>query len=104
MMRKANVFVNGMEAGILIEIVFGKNYRFEYLEGYSGRPVSLTMPLTVEGYKFSSFPPFFEGLLPEGYQLEGLLKFGKVDRNDLFAQLMAVGDDLVGNVTVKEAP
>lgn len=104
MMRKANVFVNGVEAGILIEIVFGKNYRFEYLEGYSGMPVSLTMPLKVEGYKFLSFPPFFEGLLPEGYQLEGLLKFGKVDRNDLFAQLMAVGDDLVGNVTVKEAP
>ena len=37
-----------------------------------------------------------------GYQLEGLLKIGKVDRNDLFSQLMAVGDDLVGNVTVKE--
>jgi serine/threonine-protein kinase HipA len=34
--------------------------------------------------------------------LDGLLKFGKIDRNDFFSQLMAVGDDLVGNVTVKE--
>ena len=60
------------------------------------------MPLRKLGYEFESFPPFFEGLLPEGYQLEGLLKFGKIDRNDFFSQLMAVGDDLVGNVTVKE--
>ncbi|MFW5877858.1 MAG: HipA N-terminal domain-containing protein, partial [bacterium] len=44
----------------------------------------------------------FEGLLPEGIQLEGLLKFNKIDRNDLFSQLMAVGDDMVGAVTVKE--
>jgi serine/threonine-protein kinase HipA len=65
-------------------------------------PVSLTMPVSDKVYEFSAFPPFFEGLLPEGYQLEGLLKFGKVDRNDFFAQLLAVGDDMVGNITVKE--
>ncbi len=38
------------------------------------------MPVSDKVYEFSSFPPFFEGLLPEGYQLEGLLKFGKIDR------------------------
>ncbi len=91
-----------MEAGILSELDFGKKYRFEYLNGYSGTPVSLTMPLSHRVYEFDSFPPFFDGLLPEGYQLEGLLKFGKIDRNDLFSQLVAVGNDLVGNVTVKE--
>ncbi len=47
------------------------------------------------------FPPFFDGLLPEGYQLEGLLKFGKFDRNDLFSQLMAIGEDMVGNTNGK---
>ena len=62
------------------------------------------MALSQKVFEFDSFPPFFDGLLPEGYQLEGLLKIGKVDRNDFFAQLMAVGDDLVGNVTVKEVP
>jgi serine/threonine-protein kinase HipA len=101
-MRKAKVFVNNMEAGILTEILFGDKYLFEYIDGYSGLPVSLTMPFSDKVHEFSSFPPFFEGLLPEGYQLEGLLKFGKVDRNDFFAQLLAVGDDMVGNVTVKE--
>ena len=101
-MRKAKVFVGHIEAGTLTELEFGKKYRFEYMEGYSGTPVSLTMPKSQTVYGFDSFPPFFDGLLPEGYQLEGLLKFGKIDRNDLFSQLMAVCDDLVGNVTLKE--
>lgn len=102
-MRRARVFVNNREAGILDELEFGKKYRFEYLSGYLGDPVSLSMPVGMN-YEFSGFPSFFDGLLPEGYQLEGLLKFGKIDRNDLFSQLMAVGEDLVGNVTVKEEP
>lgn len=103
-MRTAKVFVNNIEAGILVELEFEKKYRFEYLSNYSGTPVSLTLPLAQRFYDFDSFPSFFDGLLPEGYQLEGLLKFGKVDRNDLFEQLLIVGDDLVGNITVKEVP
>ncbi|HUX53413.1 MAG TPA: HipA N-terminal domain-containing protein [Williamwhitmania sp.] len=101
-MRTAKVFVNNEEAGKLTELEFGKRFRFEYTEGYSGSPVSLTMPLSQKAYEYDSFPPFFDGLLPEGYQLEGLLKFGKIDRDDLFGQLMAVGNDLIGQVTVKE--
>lgn len=91
-----------MLAGTLKEVDFGKKYIFEYVEGYAGRPVSLTMPVTNIMYQYDSFPPFFDGLLPEGYQLEGLLKYGKIDRNDSFSQLIAVGDDLIGVVTVKE--
>ena len=102
-MRKAKVLVNNQEAGILTELEFRKKYRFEYLADYRGIPVSLTI-LPGMNYDFDGFPPFFDGLLPEGYQLEGLLKFGKIDRNDLFSQLMAVGEDMVGNVTVKEVP
>lgn len=101
-MKTAKVYANGIEAGTLTELDFGKKYRFEYKESYMGSPVSLTMPTRQSAYEFDSFPPFFDGLLPEGYQLDGLLKFGKIDRNDLFSQLLAVGDDLVGNVTVKE--
>jgi serine/threonine-protein kinase HipA len=101
-MKSAKIFVNDLEAGILKELDFGQKYSFEYIEGYFGTPVSLTLPLRKLVYEFDSFPPFFDGLLPEGYQLEGLLKLGKIDRNDFFSQLVAVGDDLVGNVTVKE--
>lgn len=101
-MRRAKIYVNNSEAGILKELEFGKKYLFEYNEDYDKDPVSLTLPLSQRLYEFDSFPSFFDGLLPEGYQLEGLLKIGKIDRNDYFAQLIAVGDDLVGNVTVKE--
>lgn len=103
MIRKAKVFVSDNEAGALYELKFGSAYKFIYLENYKGLPVSVTMPTTQRIYEFRTFPPFFDGLLPEGHQLEGLLKTGKIDRNDMFSQLIAVGDDLVGNVTVKEA-
>ena len=103
-MRRAKVFVNGNEAGILSEIKQGEEYVFVYNEGYVGVEVSLTMPLSQKQYSYDNLPPFFEGLLPEGVQLEGLLKLKKIDRNDLFSQLMAVGDDMVGAVTVKEIP
>jgi serine/threonine-protein kinase HipA len=101
-MRTAKVFVCNEEAGIFSEMLFEKDYRFEYKEGYRGYPVSLTMPTSRKVYTFDRFPPFLDGLLPEGNQLEGLLKLGKVDRNDLFSQLMLVGNDMVGAVTVKE--
>ena len=101
-MRKARVFVKDVEAGILTELVQNKEYLFEYLEEYDGLAVSRTMPAKVKVYKFNTFPPFFDGLLPEGFQLEGLLKIRKIDKNDCFSQLIAVGEDMIGVVTVKE--
>jgi serine/threonine-protein kinase HipA len=101
-MRKANVFVKGVNAGTLTELKQGKEYIFEYLDGYDGLEVSRTMPTKVKVYKFDEFPPFFDGLLLEGIQLEGLLKIRKIDKTDYFSQLLAVGEDMVGVVTVKE--
>jgi serine/threonine-protein kinase HipA len=101
-MRKAKVFVKGVEAGTLTELKQGKEYVFEYVNGYDSLDVSRTMPKNNKVYKFDKFPPFFDGLLPEGIQLEGLLKIKKIDKNDYFSQLIAVGEDMVGVVTVKE--
>jgi serine/threonine-protein kinase HipA len=101
-MRKAKVYVKAVEAGTLTELIKGKEYGFEYIDGYNGPEVSRTMPTKEKIYKFERFPPFFEGLLPEGIQLEGLLKIKKIDKHDYFSQLIAVGDDMVGVVTVKE--
>ncbi|KTC85312.1 HipA N-terminal domain-containing protein [Legionella cincinnatiensis] len=100
-MRKASVLVNGTKAGILEELKDGK-YQFIYFDDYQGAPVSLTMPLTNKVYDFNIFPPFFEGLLPEGIMLEALLRKYKIDRNDYFGQLMIVGHDVVGAVTIEE--
>lgn len=100
-MRQAIVKVHNIEAGVLTETE-NKQYLFSYHSDYKGVPVSLTMPITEGGYEFSSFPPFFDGVLPEGGQLEGLLRVRKIDRYDYFSQLLAVGQDLVGAVTVFE--
>src|SRR5690348_5701984 len=100
-MKRAKVFVDGLLAGELQEIEFKKLYRFVYSDDYQGPSVSLTMPTDRKVYEFDRFPPFFEGLLPEGMMLEGLLKQAKLDRDDLFSQLVKVGQDLVGNVTIE---
>jgi serine/threonine-protein kinase HipA len=100
-MRKARILVHGMEAGVLEELEKGQ-YQFTYLTNYQGAPVSLTMPVTNRQYLFESFPPFFEGLLPEGILLEALLRKYKIDKKDSFAQLIQVGQDVVGAVTIEE--
>ena len=96
---RARIYVNGELAGHLERL--GDRHRFVYLPDYSGEAVSLTMPINEQGYDYDTFPPFFDGLLPEGLMLEALLKRAKLDRNDMFGQLITVGRDLVGNVTVE---
>ena len=87
-------------AGTLEEIQKGKFYIFTYQDDYTGDPISLTMPLSQKRFEYPQFPPFFEGLLPEGIQLQALLKKRKLDADDLFEQLLAVGQDVVGDVTI----
>jgi serine/threonine-protein kinase HipA len=99
-MRQAMIYVQDHFAGVLEELSDEK-FRFSYVEGYHGAPVSLTMPVKNSVYEFNGFPSFFEGLLPEGFMLEALLRKFKLDKNDYFGQLIQVGNDLVGAVTVK---
>lgn len=101
-MKKAKVFVYKKQAGVLYEVEKGKNYIFEYLEHYQSEAISLSMPVKKRRFEFNRFPPFFDGLLPEGSLLEGLLKNKKIDEDDFFAQLIATGEDLVGAVTVQK--
>jgi len=101
-MRKAKVYNHGILAGSLIDQGNG-NYEFHYEAHYTGAPISLTMPVAMKSFEFHTFPPFFDGLLPEGVLLEALLKKAKIDRYDFFSQLVTVGHDLVGSVTVEEA-
>ncbi len=100
-MRKALLKIHNVKAGILKE-KSQKHYIFQYDSGYEGPPISLTMPVRDRAYEFESFPPFFDGLLPEGIQLEGLLKKYKIDKRDYFKQLLLTGQDLVGAVTVEK--
>lgn len=100
-MRQAEIYVDKKLAGLLTEWD-RTHYSFEYEASYEGQPVSLTMPLIQRQYEYTQFPPFFDGLLPEGITLTMLLKQGKLDTHDYLGQLIMVGEDLVGNVTVRE--
>jgi serine/threonine-protein kinase HipA len=101
-MRIAEVSQNAVLAGILEERENG--FRFTYDPQFKGEPVSLAMPRGKAVWEFSAFPPAFEGLLPEGARLEALLRRRKLDKSDLFGQLMAVGSDVVGSLSFKEVP
>lgn len=100
-MRKVKVFMHEIWAGVLEETDEHK-YIFRYNVLYEGPPISLVLPVRKEPYLFNNFPPFFDGVLPEGVQLMALLKRYKIDSRDYFSQLLAVGEDLVGAVTVRE--
>ena len=47
-----------------------------------------------------SIPPFFAGLLPEGFRLTALLRGAKLSTDDHFGLLLAVGADCIGDVSV----
>lgn len=101
-MKSARIYQQGQLAGRL-ETREDGSYRFTYEPGFRGEPVSLTMPTTLQVWDFSFFPAPFEGLLPEGVQLDALLRIRKLDRSDLFGQLLAVGNDVVGSLRIEEA-
>ncbi len=98
-MRKAQIFFDSRPAGTLTEE--NGHYVFEYGKDYKGPSLSRTMLRESGRFEFEEFPPFFDGLLPEGVNLEALLRKSKIDRRDYFGQLLAVGQDLVGAVTVE---
>ena len=100
-MRRAEIYQQGTLAGILEELDLNR-YRFVYASGYVGEPISLALPIREAPYEFDTFPPVLEGLLPEGLQLEAMLRQYKIDKKDMFRQLVIVGGDVVGSLTVKE--
>ncbi len=101
-MKIARIYQQNQFAGLL-EAGGDGAYRFTYDASFHGEPVSLTMPASQRVWEFPRFPAPFEGLLPEGVQLDALLRLRKLDRHDLFGQLLAVGHDVVGSLRI-EAP
>lgn len=102
MMKKLLIKFQNTPCATLEELNKLVHYRLTYLPDYTGPGVSLTLPVRSEPYEFEAFPAFFDGLLPEGMQLDALLRQKKIDEYDCMSQLAAVGEDLVGAVTVSE--
>src|SRR5664279_4520800 len=101
-MKAARIYQQDQLTG-LFEARDDGSYRFTYEAGFRGEPVSLTMPTTQLVWNFPRFPAPIEGLLPEGVQLDALLRIRKLDRGNFFGQLLAVGHDVVGSLRIEEA-
>lgn len=97
-MDKLRIFVGERLAGHLTR--GDKGHLFEYLPAYDGPPVFLGWDLQQPRRKWEAFPPAFDGLLPEGVLLGQLLAKHKLDKADKWGQLIAVGQDLTGFVSV----
>ena len=101
-MRQCKVFVNGTEAGILRE-ESGRLFTFTYSEGYSGRPVCLSMPVRKTPYSSDHLFPFFFNMLSEGANRTMQARMLHIDENDDFGILLATAQtDTIGAVTVRE--
>ena len=105
-MRKGEVRVNGIPAGVLEET--NEGFLFSYYQDYAGLPdrpaVSLTLPKrSDQPFESAVFFPFFAGLLTEGTAMHIQCRALKLDEADLFGRLLKTAqDDVIGNVTVHE--
>jgi len=100
-MRKAKVFVDDYFAGLLIEKDEG-SYSFTYANNYNQNPVSLTLPIQEETYYSKTLFPFFDGLIPEGWMLNLIVKNWKIKFTDRMGLLLACCKDCIGNVRIEK--
>ena len=72
-MKQAGIYVNDLYCGVLTEDEEGFHFTYDetYLAYPEAVPVSPTMPLTVQQYDKEIMFPVFDGLIPEGWLLEG---------------------------------
>lgn len=105
-MRKCEVYVNGIPAGILIENSNGDGYSFTYHNDYveKGYPqVCIGMPLRFEPYQSEVLFPFFFNMLSEGENRAIQASYLHIDKDDDFGILLQTAQyDTPGNVTIKE--
>lgn len=101
--ERADVFKGDERAAHLTRSPRG--VRFDYTPAWLSHrrdPVASTLPLTPEPVVTpgGSVPAFFAGLLPEGRRLTALRTTVKTSADDELSLLLAVGDDLVGDIRV----
>ena len=105
-MREAEVYRNGLLAGILKEKAEG-GFEFRYEDGWMNNKslpaISLTLPKTKQEYNSSTFFPFFFNMLAEGANRHLQCRHLQIDEEDHFGLLIATAkNDAIGPITVKE--
>ena len=97
-MRQAHIFYKDQ----LTENDAGYEFRYflEYLSMETARAVSLTLPLQEEAYTSPVLFPFFDGLIPEGWLLDVVLRNTDISILDRISLLLTCCKDCIGAVSV----
>ena len=96
MLRQVTVFLYGKKVGYLRQDENG--FTFEYLDGYQGLPISLSLPVAQRVFYSKTLFPYFASLAPEGWLKRRFGELQKIDEKDLFGILIQNGDNLLGAV------
>jgi len=104
MNRKARVHWKDLFCGYLTETESGYafSYDSEYLQRQEAQAISATFPLTTKPYESSTFFPFFDGLIPEGWLLTVAEETWKIPYNDRFGLLLTCCRDCIGAVRIEQ--
>jgi serine/threonine-protein kinase HipA len=95
--------------------VFLSDRRVGFLDDQAGRltftyepgvttPLSVNLPIRGEPYDDARCRPFFSNLLPEGSWRQAICRKLRIDENNDFALLKALGSECAGAVTLEEDP
>ncbi len=103
--RKAFVYVREKFAGTLMETDYGYSFAYdeEYLRSDNAAAVSLTLPLQSEEFRSKTLFSFFDGLIPEGWLLDIVIKNWKLSYKDRFGLLLAACKDPIGCVSIRSS-
>ena len=101
---KGKVLIEDIPVGIVWEDEngFGFQYNKSYLENPVLGAVSQTLPLREEPYTNTTMIPFFDGLIPEGWLLNIVIKNWKLNVRDRMGLLLNVCRDCIGAVSIEK--
>lgn len=101
-MRRAEIYYKDILAGVLEETGDGYSFCYanDYLDNKSAEPVSLTLPLARKPYMSKILFPFFDGLIPEGWLLDVVLRNTDISVLDRMGLLLLCCKDCIGAVSV----
>ena len=102
-MQKANVYLRERLAGVLEQR--DRGYAFTYTAAYLSsddvEEVALSLPLQSKPFETDHhLPPFFDGLIPEGWMLQLAIREFGVKPTDRFALLLATARTPIGAVRI----
>lgn len=103
-MKKGIVYINDEVAAILEKNNDGYVFRYtdEYFANTNKKSISITLSKTKQEHKSKVLFPFFFNMLSEGVNKQLQCRLLKIDENDYFSLLLAVGNkETIGAVYVK---